>query len=194
MTLRKGYIERKTMETDIKLEFLPEGDGMMQGTSGIGFLDHMLVLLCKHGGFGLKLEASGDLQVDGHHTVEDIGLCLGEAFNSSLGDKRGLGRYGSMLLPMDEALVLCATDISGRAGLYYEAKFLSEKIGDFDTELIQVFWQAFASAAKATIHIKQLSGGNSHHIAEAIFKGMGRALKGAAKIEGDELPSSKGVL
>lgn len=194
MSLRKGYIERKTSETDIKLELQLDGNGSFQGDSQIGFLNHMLVLLCRHGGFGLALDANGDIDVDGHHTVEDIGLCLGEAYLMALDDKIGISRYASLALPMDEALILCAVDISGRPGLYYEVDYQSEKIGEFDTELVQVFWHAFAGAAKMTIHIRQLAGENSHHVAEAVFKGMGRVLKAAAKIDGEELPSSKGVL
>ncbi|PKM90668.1 MAG: imidazoleglycerol-phosphate dehydratase HisB [Firmicutes bacterium HGW-Firmicutes-12] len=192
--MRKAYVERKTLETDIKLNIQLDGDGIMQGNSQIGFLDHMLVLFSKHGGLSLNLEAYGDTQVDGHHTVEDIGLCLGEAYYEALGDKVGISRYASLVLPMDEALVLCAVDISGRPGLYYEVNFQSEKIGEFDTELIQVFWQAFANTAKMTIHIRQLAGENSHHVAEAVFKGMGRILKSAVRIDSEELPSSKGVL
>lgn len=194
MTLRQGYVERKTFETDIKLELSLDGKGEFQDSSQIGFLDHMLVLLCRHSGFDLNIEASGDTNVDGHHTVEDLGLCLGEAFQKALGDKLGICRYDSIFLPMDEALVLCAVDIGGRAGLYYEVDYPSEKIGEFDTELVQVFWQAFASTAKITIHLRQFAGRNSHHIAEAVFKGMGRVLKNAVKIDGNDLPSSKGVI
>jgi imidazoleglycerol-phosphate dehydratase len=192
--MRKGYVERKTLETDIKLDLQLDGDGILQGKSQIGFLDHMLVLLCRHGGFSLNLEAWGDINVDGHHTTEDIGLCLGEAYLKALGDKVGINRYASLILPMDEALILCAIDISGRPGLYYEVDYQSEKVGEFDTELIQVFWQAFANTAKMTIHVRQLAGENSHHVAEAVFKGMGRVLRTAAKVDGDQLPSSKGVL
>lgn len=192
--LRKGYVERKTLETDIKLELMLDGSGKMQGSSQIGFLDHMLVLLARHGDLDLNITAAGDTNVDDHHTVEDIGLCLGEAFQKALGDKLGINRYDSVILPMDEALVLCAVDISGRAGLYYQVDYPSEKIGNFDTELVQVFWQAFASTAKITLHIRQMAGENSHHIAEAVFKGMGRVLKGAGKIDGSNLPSSKGVI
>jgi len=194
MTIRKAKADRKTNETDITMELVLDGDGIMQGISGIGFLDHMLVLLTKHGGFRLSLKAHGDIIVDNHHTVEDIGLCLGQVFSEALGDKVGINRYASLTIPMDETLVLCSVDISGRPGLYYDVGFNTEKIGQFDTELVEVFWQAFASTARITIHIRKLAGGNSHHVAEAIFKGMGRVLKGASRIEGKELPSSKGVL
>ncbi len=194
MTLRKGFVERKTNETDIKLELNLDGDGIMQGSSGIGFMDHMLELFARHGNIRLNIGVHGDYKVDDHHTVEDIGLSLGLAFQQALGDKKGIARYASLTLPMDEALILCAVDISGRPGLYFNAEFSSEKIGQFDSQLIEVFWQAFASSAKITLHIRQLAGSNSHHIAEAVFKAAGRVLKGAAKVEGREIPSSKGVL
>ncbi|MDX9871580.1 MAG: imidazoleglycerol-phosphate dehydratase HisB [Clostridia bacterium] len=192
--MRKGSVVRSTNETDINLELSLEGDGALQGKSGIGFFDHMLTLFCKHSGFGLTLQASGDTGVDFHHTVEDLGLCLGEAYLRALGDKAGISRYASLFLPMDEALVLCAVDISGRPGLYFEIEFTCEKIGEFDTELVREFWLAFANTAKITIHLKQMAGLNSHHVAEAVFKGMGRALKAAAEISGGGIPSSKGVL
>jgi len=194
MIKREASVARKTTETEINLFFRADGTGDMEGSSGIGFLDHMLILFCKHGGFELQLKSEGDLQVDGHHTAEDIGLCLGEAFNKSLGDKCGLERYGSVIMPMDETLIICAVDISGRAGLFFDAGFLSDKIGDFDTELVKVFWDAFANSARSTIHIRQIAAGNSHHVAEGIFKGMARALKSAVKITGEKLPSSKGVI
>ena len=194
MTLRKGFVERKTNETDIKIELNLDGDGIMQGSSGIGFMDHMLELFSRHGNIRLSIGVHGDYKVDDHHTVEDIGLCLGLAFQQALGDKKGIVRYASLALPMDEALVLCAVDISGRPGLYYDVGFSTEKIGQFDSQLIEVFWQAFANSAKITLHIRQLAGSNSHHIAEAVFKAAGRILKGAIKVEGREIPSSKGVL
>ena len=192
--LRKGGVERKTTETAIKLELVLEKEGSLQGSSGIGFLDHMLELLMKHSGFRLKLEASGDLQVDFHHTVEDLGLCLGEAFKQALGDKKGIVRYSSMALPMDEALVICAVDLSGRPGFYADLTFPTEKIGEFDSQLIMAFWQAFAQEAKITLHLKQITGEDTHHLAEAVFKGMGRVLREAVRIEGDTIPSSKGIL
>ncbi|NLO75553.1 MAG: imidazoleglycerol-phosphate dehydratase HisB [Clostridia bacterium] len=192
--MRKGFVERTTKETAIKVELVLDEEGVFQGSSGIGFLDHMLELLIKHSGFKLRLEASGDLGVDAHHTVEDIGLCLGQAFRESLGDKKGIVRYGSLILPMDEALVLCAVDLSGRTGFYSSLNFPTEKIGTFDCQLIQVFWQAFIQEAKITLHLQQLAGENSHHLAEAVFKGIGRILKQAVKVEGDKIPSSKGLL
>lgn len=192
--MRTASVARKTAETDINLTLTLEGAGALQGKSGSGFFDHMLTLFCKHSGFDLTLAASGDTEVDFHHTVEDIGLCLGEAYLAALGDKSGISRYASLFLPMDEALVLCAVDISGRPGLYFDIDFISEKIGEFDTELVREFWQAFANSARMTIHLKQIAGVNSHHVAEAVFKGMGRALQSAAAITGSSLPSSKGVL
>ena len=194
-TQRKGFIERKTKETAVKLELsLDEQEGVFQGSSGIGFLDHMLELMIKHSGFHLRLEASGDLGVDAHHTVEDIGLCLGQAFREALGEKKGIVRYGSMILPMDEALMLCAVDLSGRTGFYTSLNFPTEKIGTFDCQLIQVFWQAFTQEAKVTLHLRQLAGDNSHHLAEAAFKGMGRILSKAVRVAGEGIPSSKGIL
>lgn len=194
MKERKGFVERSTKETQIKVSLLLDGAAKFTGTSGVGFLDHMLDLLSKHSGFTLELEAQGDLQVDDHHTVEDIGLSLGQAFQEAVGDKRGITRYASLALPMDEALVLCALDISGRPGFYYQVDFNTEKIGQFDSQLVEEFWQAFVNEAKVTLHIRELAGRNSHHLAEAIFKGMGRILRKAVTIEGKELPSTKGVL
>lgn len=194
MNTRKGYIQRKTTETEISLGLVLEGSGLFQGSSGMGFFDHMLQLLAKHSSFDLTLETKGDLEVDYHHTVEDIGLCLGQAFLLALGEKKGIARYASLALPMDESLVMCAVDISGRPGYYGEMDFPSPSIGSFDSELIEEFWQAFVNEAKITLHLRQLAGKNSHHLAEALFKGMGRTLKMAVKVEGVDLPSSKGVL
>lgn len=194
MNLRRGMVERKTTETAVTLKLSLTSEGIFRGTSGIGFLDHMLELFVKHSGFQLELEAVGDLEVDFHHTVEDIGLCLGEAFKQALSDKKGIIRYASLALPMDEALVLCAIDLSGRPGFYPSIAFPTEKIGRFDSQLIEVFWQAFVQEAKATLHIRQLAGENAHHLAEAVFKGVGRILKEAVRIEGQAVPSSKGVL
>jgi imidazoleglycerol-phosphate dehydratase len=194
MALRRGAVERKTKETAVTLELSLTTEGSLQGTSGIGFLDHMLELLVKHSGFQLQLEAVGDQEVDFHHTVEDLGLCLGEAFRQSLGDKKGIVRYASLALPMDEALVLCAVDLSGRPGYYASLVFPTEKIGQFDSQLIEVFWRAFVQEAKATLHLRQLAGENSHHLAEAVFKGVGRILREAVRIKGQAIPSSKGVL
>lgn len=194
MTWRKGFVERTTKETVIKLELILQEEGSLQGSSGIEFLDHMLELMTKHSGFQLQLEASGDVGVDFHHTVEDLGLCLGQALREALGNKKGITRYGSVVLPMDEALVLCAVDLSGRPGFYAELSFPTEKIGRFDSQLIKVFWQAFAQEAKLTLHLQQLAGENSHHLAEAVFKGVGRILREAVKVEGQSIPSSKGFL
>ncbi|MCR4442569.1 MAG: imidazoleglycerol-phosphate dehydratase HisB [Peptococcaceae bacterium] len=194
MNPRKGFAERETLETKIKCEINLDGDGMLQGQSSIGFFDHMLALFARHGGFGLMVEARGDKGVDFHHTVEDVGLCLGQVFLEALGEKEGIARYASLALPMDETLVLCAVDISGRPGFYYDVSFPCGKIGEFDSELVEVFWKAFAVSAKMTVHIRLLAGTNSHHIAEAVFKGMGRVLKEAARIEGKAIPSTKGVI
>lgn len=194
MSIRQGNVQRKTTETQISLELVLEGSALYQGSSGIGFLDHMLQLFAKHSGFDLTLEASGDLDVDFHHSVEDIGLCLGQAFLLALGEKKGIARYASLALPMDEALVMCAVDISGRPGYYGDISFPSPCIGKFDSELVEEFWKAFVNEARITLHIKQLAGKNSHHLAEALFKGMGRLLKMAVKVEGADLPSTKGVL
>lgn len=192
--LRKGFVERTTKETAIKLELVLADNGLYEGSSGIDFLDHMLELMLKHSGFHLKLVAEGDLGVDYHHTVEDIGLCLGQAFQEALGEKIGIARYGSLTLPMDETLVLCAVDLSGRIGFYAELAFPTEKIGKFDSQLIKVFWQAFTQEAKLTLHLRQLAGENSHHLAEAVFKGVGRVLREAVKVDGQAIPSSKGLL
>lgn len=194
VSTRKGVVERLTTETKIRLELLLAEEGALQGSTGIGFLDHMLTLLLKHSGFQLKIEVTGDLEVDYHHTVEDVGLCLGEALRQAVGDKKGMVRYSSIALPMDEALVLCAVDFSGRPGFYGNLAFPAEKIGDFDTQLVRVFWQGFAQEAKLTLHLRQLSGENAHHIAEATFKGVGRVLREAVRITGESIPSSKGVL
>lgn len=191
---RQVLIERNTKETQIKLDLNIDGNGVFNGSSQIGFLDHMLDLFTKHSGFTINLECKGDIEVDYHHTVEDIGICLGQAFNKAIGDKKGIARYASLALAMDEALVQCAVDISGRPGFYSVVNFPTEKIGQFDTELVEEFWQAFVNEARITLHLQMLAGFNSHHIAEAIFKGVGRILKTATKVEGNEIPSSKGVL
>ena len=195
--MRTAEITRKTKETDIALTLNLDGSGKSEISSGVGFLDHMLTLFAAHGRFDLTVGCLGDTQVDDHHSVEDIGIALGEAFKSALGDKKGITRYGSMLLPMDEALVLAAVDLSGRAHLSYELSGLTEKVGSFDTELAEEFWTAFVRASASTVHIRQLSGGNTHHILEASFKAMGRALRAAVKPDPDaagEIPSTKGAL
>lgn len=192
--MQASKIERKTAETDIALEFKANGSGKCKINSGIGFMDHMLTLFACHGGFDLTLNCKGDTEVDDHHSAEDIGICLGKAFKEALGDKKGIARYGDIILPMDEALILAAVDISGRATLNYDVNIKAKKIGSFDTELIEEFLIAFVNNAGITLHIKQIAGRNSHHIAEAVFKAVARALRKAVKVEGDAIPSSKGVL
>ena len=192
--MRRAEICRKTAETDIKLTLNLDGAESGGISTGVGFLDHMLTLFSRHAGFGLGVRCQGDTWVDGHHTVEDVGLALGEALKSALGDKRGIRRYGHIILPMDEALILCAVDLSGRPCLRYTAEIPSEKVGGFDTELAREFMQALANSAQMALHIRQLDGINSHHIIEAMFKALGRALSEAAEIVGTEVPSTKGVL
>ena len=195
--MRKAEIKRKTAETDIVLTLDLDGTGKSDVDSGVGFLDHMLTLFAKHGRFDLQLACKGETQVDDHHSVEDIGICLGEAFAKALGDKAGIRRYGSMLLPMDEALVMTALDISGRAHLSYTANIRARKVGTFDTELAEEFWEAFVRSAKITLHIRQLAGRNAHHIIEGMFKSAARSLKTAVTVNAaapDEIPSTKGVL
>jgi len=195
--MRTATIQRTTAETDISLALNLDGSGKGELNTGIGFLDHMLSLFARHGHFDLLVSCKGDTGVDDHHSAEDIGIALGEALKAALGDKRGIRRYGNLLLPMDEALVLCALDLSGRATLRYRASIPSQKIGTFDTELIQEFFLALSRTAGITLHIQQLDGENSHHIAEAMFKAFGRALKEAVSIDpdaADEIPSTKGVL
>ena len=195
--MRTATIARKTAETDIRLTLNLDGSGRSEVHSGVGFLDHMLTLFARHGRFDLTVACEGDTWIDDHHSVEDIGICLGEAAAQALGDKRGITRYGSMLLPMDEALILCAVDISGRPMLCTELQIPTEKVGTFDTELVQEFLQAFASRAGLTLHVRQLAGSNSHHIIEGVFKALGRALSAAVAVDErakDEIPSTKGML
>ncbi len=195
--MRNAEIKRKTGETDIVLALNLDGTGVSDIQTGCGFLDHALTLFAKHGRFDLSVKCVGDTNVDDHHSVEDIGICLGTAFRRALGDCRGIARYGSMLLPMDEALVMAAIDVSGRDCLVFKAEFPSQKIGSFDTELVEEFWTAFVRNAGITLHIRQLDGKNSHHIAEAIFKAVARALGEAVAVSesrANEIPSTKGVL
>ena len=195
--LRTHRIIRKTAETDIMLSLNLDGTGKSEVDTGCGFLNHMLTLFAKHGRFDLTVKCVGDVDVDYHHTAEDIGICLGDAFAYALGEMRGITRYGSMLLPMDEALVLSAVDISGRGKFVSDLKIPTEKVGDFDTELIFEFFEAFTRRANVTLHIRQLAGENSHHIIEGAFKGVARALRAAVKIDPDtlnEIPSTKGIL
>ncbi len=195
--MRVSEITRETAETKISLSLELDGSGKSTVNTGVGFLDHMLTLFARHGRFDLTVSCDGDTYVDDHHSVEDIGICLGTAFSQALGDMRGINRYASIILPMDETLILCAADISGRAYLGFSAAFSSEKIGTFDTELVEEFFAAFVRTAGITLHIKKLDGTNSHHIAEGIFKAFARTMKEAVAIDErfrDEIPSTKGVL
>ena len=194
--MREASVARKTNETDIQLTLALEGEQYRVDT-GCGFLDHMLELFARHGGFGLKLHCQGDTRVDYHHTVEDIGIVLGQAFREALGDKRGINRYGSFLLPMDEALVLVAVDLSGRTTCCCDLTLPAQKVGDFDTELAEEFFLGFCRGGEFTLHVRQLAGKNTHHILEAAFKGFGRAMAIAVAMDSrhpDALPSTKGVL
>ena len=195
--MRTSYIERNTAETAITVSINLDGNGTSEISTGCGFLDHMLTLFAKHGRFDLAVSCKGDTYVDDHHTVEDIGICLGKAFAQALGDKRGIVRYGNMLLPMDESFILSAVDLSGRGGLYYALDIPTEKVGTFDTELVKEFWIAFAQNAAVTLHIRKLAGDNSHHIIEGAFKSVARSLRMAVAIDpacSDEIPSTKGTL
>ena len=195
--MRQAEIIRTTGETDINLKLLLDGSGRSVINSGVGFLDHMLTLFASHGRFDLTLSCKGDTYVDYHHTVEDVGIALGEAFYAALGDKRGIHRYGDTVLPMDEALILTAVDFSGRAFLGYLVELPTEKVGDFDTELCEEFWYGFVRKAECALHIRMLSGRNSHHIIEGIFKSAARTLREAVAVDAafaDEIPSTKGVL
>lgn len=195
--MRKAETVRKTGETDITLSLDIDGKGESEISSGVGFLDHMLTLFSRHGRFDLKLKCIGDTYVDDHHSTEDIAIALGSAFRKALGDKRGIKRYGDIILPMDEALVLASVDISGRSYIRFTSNFQTEKIGTFDVELLEDFFTSFAENAGITLHIRQMDGRNSHHIAEAMFKAVARALRKAVEIDErakDEIPSTKGVL
>ena len=195
--MRSAEIVRTTAETDISLKLSLDGTGKSIIDTGCGFLDHMLTLFAKHGRFDLNVACKGDTYVDDHHTVEDIGIALGQAFAIALGDKRGIVRYGSLILPMDESLILSAVDLSGRSYLGYELQIPTEKVGSFDTELVEEFWLAFTREAKCNLHMQQLAGKNSHHIIEGAFKSVARSLRQAVAIDPDfanEIPSTKGVL
>ena len=195
--MRNSEIKRKTAETDIELFLELDGNGKSEVDTGCGFLNHMLTLFASHGKFDLKVFCKGDIDVDDHHTVEDIGICLGQAFSEALGDKKGIIRYGNMILPMDEALILSAVDLSGRSYLGYDMEIPTEKVGNFDTELVKEFWFAFVREARATLHIKMLDGENSHHIIEGAFKSVARSLRTAVSVDkdfADVVPSTKGVL
>lgn len=195
--MRTADIARKTAETDIRLTLNLDGTGIESIDTGCGFLDHMLTLFARHGRFDLTVSCVGDTQVDDHHTVEDIGICLGDAFAEALGEMRGINRYSSTTLPMDEALLLTAVDISGRGMLCYGLDIPVEKVGTFDTELVEEFLLAFVRRANMTLHVRQLAGRNSHHIIEGMFKSLARTLRTAAAIDpafANEIPSTKGVL
>ena len=195
--MRYAEIVRNTAETKIKLTLNLDGSGNGDISTGVGFLDHMLVLFAKHGRFDLTVSCQGDTWVDDHHTTEDVGIALGQAFKQALGDKKGITRYGNMILPMDEALILTAVDLSGRGYLGYGLQIPAQKVGTFDTELVEEFWLGFVRNAEATLHIRQMAGTNSHHIMEGAFKSAGRSLRAAVAIEAayaDEIPSTKGVL
>ena len=195
--MRTSTINRKTAETDISLTLNLDGSGISEIHSGCGFLDHMLTLFARHGGFDLTLTCKGDTYVDDHHTVEDIGICLGKALTEALGDKRGITRYGDIILPMDETLILSAVDVSGRGGCYVDMSIPTEKVGTFDTQLCEEFFIALAQNGGLTLHIRQLAGRNSHHIIEGTFKSVARSLGKAVSIDeknADKIPSTKGLL
>ena len=195
--MRNSVIERKTAETEINLTLNLDGEGVSKIDTGCGFLNHMLTLFARHGNFNLTVYCKGDIDVDYHHTAEDIGICLGEAFKNALGDMKGITRYAHTILPMDESLILSAVDISGRSFLSYNAEIPTEKVGDFDTELVREFFEAFVRKAEITLHIKRIDGYNSHHIIEGIYKAVARSMKTAVAIDEknkDKIPSTKGVL
>ncbi len=195
--MRNSSIVRTTKETDITLTLNLDGTGQNDVAAGCGFLDHMLVLFASHGRFDLSVKCKGDYNVDFHHTTEDIGICLGQAFSEALGDKKGITRYGNVILPMDEALVMTAVDFSGRAYLGWNMEITAQKVGDFDTELAEEFWLGFTRNAMCTLHFRQFSGKNAHHIIECAFKSAARSIAQAVRINpeyADEIPSTKGVI
>ncbi|WP_349369523.1 imidazoleglycerol-phosphate dehydratase HisB [Salinarimonas sp.] len=195
--MRAARVDRRTSETQIALSLSLDGEGEATIATGVGFFDHMLDLLARHALFDLEVDAKGDTHVDDHHTVEDVGIALGQAFREALGDKRGIARYATVHLPMDEALTRVSVDISGRPFLVFRTAFPTQKIGTFDTELVREWFQAFASNAGITLHVETLYGDNSHHIAESCFKGLARALRAAIALdprEADRIPSTKGAL
>ena len=195
--MRTSEIKRTTKETDIYLSLKLDGTGKCEIDTGCGFLNHMLTLFASHGRFDLSVKCRGDYDVDYHHTVEDVGICLGLAFRDALGSKKGINRYGNMILPMDEALVMTAVDFSGRTFLVWDMEINAQKIGDFDTELAEEFWRAFAGNSLCTIHFRQFSGKNAHHIIECAFKSAARSISQAVRINpeyADEIPSTKGVI
>ena len=195
--MRQAEIIRKTGETDIRVFLDLDGKGTCEISTGVGFLDHMLELFARHGRFDLQVTCKGDTRVDDHHSVEDIGIALGQAFDQALGERKGLVRYGQMILPLDESLILSAADLSGRGLLVYSLQIPTEKVGTFDTELTEEFLRAMAHNARCTLHIRQLAGSNSHHIIEGAFKSVARSLRAAVRLDPEcagEIPSTKGVL
>ena len=195
--MRQAEIIRKTGETDIRVKLDLDGNGSFRIDTGVGFLDHMLELFARHGRFDLEVLCKGDTRVDDHHSTEDIGIALGQAFDRALGEKKGILRCGQMILPMDESLILSAVDLSGRGLLVYDLQIPTEKVGTFDTELTEEFFRAMAHNARCTLHLRQLAGSNSHHIIEGAFKSVARSLRAAVKIDPEcagEIPSTKGVL
>ena len=195
--MRKAEISRNTKETQINLSLNLDGTGCNEIKTGCGFLDHMLTLFAAHGRFDLKINCCGDVDVDFHHTVEDVGICLGQAFYNALGDKKGINRYGNFILPMDEALILTAVDFSGRSYLNWDVNIAAQKVGDFDTELAQEFWLGFVRNSLCTLHFKQFAGSNAHHIIECAFKSAARSISQAVKINPEyknEIPSTKGII
>ena len=195
--MREAEIARRTAETDIRLRLCLDGSGKSDVDTGVGFLDHMLTLFARHGAFDLTVFCQGDIYVDDHHSVEDIGIVLGQALKAALGDRRGIRRYGDAVLPMDEALILAAVDLSGRGGFYGDLRIPSQKVGTFDTELVREFLTALAANSGMTLHIRQLAGENSHHIIEGVFKALARALRAAVSADqalADRIPSTKGTL
>ena len=195
--MRGAEIIRKTGDTDIRIRLDLDGTGVCAIDTGVGFLDHMMELFARHGRFDLEVTCKGDTRVDDHHSVEDIGIALGQAFDRALGDRKGIVRYGQMILPMDESLILSAADLSGRGLLVYDLRIPTEKVGIFDTELTEEFFRAFAHNARMTLHLRQLAGSNSHHIIEGAFKSVARSLRAAVRVDpecAEEIPSTKGVL
>ena len=194
MAQRTAQQKRKTNETDIDIQMNLDGEGKYELDTGVGFLDHMLAHLSKHSRIDLVVKAAGDLEVDVHHTVEDVGICLGQCLNDAIGDKKGINRYGNSAVPMEDAMANVAVDLSGRAFCAYNANYMTEKIGDFDVECIEEFLRSFSNAGKFNLHINVPYGTNSHHIAEAVFKGLGQSMATAIAIVGTDVPSTKGTL
>lgn len=191
---RSSLVSRKTKETEVNVSLELDGNGIYWISTGLPFFDHLLQIFSKHSSFNLELTARGDLAVDGHHTVEDAGMCLGKALSRALGDKKGINRFGYAIVPLDDALVMAVVDLSGRSYLAFDAQMTSPRLGDFDTELVEEFLRAFVTNGEFNLHIRQLAGNNTHHIIEATFKAMALAMKQATTITGEGIPSTKGVL